>query len=99
MVDKRKVPVAWKEEIKKGFKAALKTTAKHDGTKGYFLGRRVHHGVIGGGLFLLGLKIDSPYVIGYGLGLMLDDIDDIFQWLDFEKGGDSKSCISFDKNS
>jgi len=48
-------------------------------------------------LFLLGLKIDSPYVIGYGLGLMLDDIDDIFQWLDFEKGGDSKSFISFEK--
>jgi len=40
MVDKRKVPVAWKEEIEKGFKAALKTAAKHDGTKGYFLGRR-----------------------------------------------------------
>ena len=99
MITKKKVPDTWKEEIKEGFKAALKTAAKHDSTKGYFLGRRVHHGVIGGGLFLRGLKIDSPYVIGYGLGLMLDDIDDIFQWLDFEKGGDSKSFISFDKNS
>jgi len=45
---------------------------------------------------LLGLKIDSPYVIGYGLGLMLDDIDDIGNWLDFEKGGDSNSFISFE---
>ena len=53
-------------------------------------------GTIGGGLFLLGLKIDSPYVIGYGLGLMLDDIDDIGNWLDFKKGGDPNSFISFE---
>ena len=97
MISKKKVPDTWKEEIKKGFKAALKTTAKHDGTKGYFLGRRVHHGLVGGGMFLLGLEINSPYVVGYGLGLMLDDIDDIGKWLDFEKGGDSKSFISFKK--
>ena len=99
MITKKKVPDTWKKEIKEGFKAALKTAAKHDSTKGYFLGRRVHHGVVGGGMFLRGIKIKSPYVIGFGLGLMLDDINDIGQWLDFEKGGDSKSFISFDKNS
>ena len=98
MVSKKKVSTAWKEEIEKGFKDALKTTAKHDGSKGYFLGRRVHHGTVGGGLFLLGFKIGSPYVIGFGLGLMLDDIDDIGNWLDFEKGGDSNSFISFEKS-
>jgi len=27
---------------------------------------------------------------------MLDDIDDIGNWLDFEKGGDSNSFISFE---
>ena len=95
--EKRKVPSVWKKEIKKGFKAALKLAAKHDGTKGYFLGRRVHHGMVGGGMFLLGFKIDNPYIIGFGLGLMLDDIDDIGVWLDFEKGGDPNSFISFKK--
>lgn len=95
MNSKKIVPNIWKEEIKKGFKDALEIIAKHDGTKGYFLGRRVHHGVIGGGLFLLGFKVSSPFLIGYGLGLMLDDIDDIGIWLDFEKGGDPNSFISF----
>ena len=52
---------------------------------------------MGGGLFLLGLKIGSPYIIGFGLGLMLDDIGDIDKWLEFEKGGDSNSFISFHK--
>lgn len=91
---KKKVPEAWKEEIKKGYKAAMDTVAKHDGSKTYFLGRRVHHGLVGGAIFLGGLKYDSPFFIGFGLGLMLDDIDDIFNWLDFEKGGDSNSLIS-----
>ena len=45
-------------------------------------------GLLGGGVVLLGLKFDVPYLIGYGFGLMVDDFDDIFQWLDFEKGGD-----------
>jgi len=97
MVSKKKVPSVWKKEIEKGFKDALKIAAKHDGTKGYFLGRRVHHGVVGGGLFLLGFETNSPYIIGFGLGLMLDDIDDIDKWLDFEKGGDPGSFISFEK--
>jgi len=97
MSSKKKVPDVWKKEIEKGFKDALNITAKHDGTKGYFLGHRVHHGTIGGGLFLLGLEIGSPYIVGFGLGLMLDDIGDIDKWLEFEKGGDSNSFISFDK--
>ena len=93
---KKKVPEIWKDEIKKGYKSAMDTVAKHDGTKGYFLERRVHHGLVGGGLFLLGFKLGSPFVIGYGLGLMLDDINDIGQWLDFEKGGKPDSFISFE---
>ena len=93
---KKKVPEIWKGEIKKGYKSAMDTVAKHDGTKGYFLGRRVHHELVGGGLFLLGFKLGSPFVIGYGLGLMLDDIKDIGQWLDFEKGGKPDSFISFE---
>ncbi len=97
MVSKKKVPSVWKKEIEKGFKDALKIAAKHDGAKGYFLGFRVHHGAVGGGLFLLGFEIKSPYIIGFGLGLMLDDIDDIGKWLDFEKGGASASFISFEK--
>ena len=97
MTSKKKVPAVWEEEIKKGFKDALKTVVKHDGTKGYFLGRRVHHGIVGGGIFLFALKIESPYFVGYGLGLMLDDISDIGKWLSFEKGGDSNSFISFKK--
>jgi len=95
-MSKKKVPEIWKDEIKKGYKAAMDTVVKHDGSKGYFLGHRVHHGVIGGGVFLLGFKLASPFFIGYGLGLMLDDIDDIFQWLDFEKGGKADSFISFE---
>jgi len=82
MSSKKKVPDIWKEEIEKG---------------GYFLGHRVHHGAVGGGLFLFGLKIGSPYIVGFGLGLMLDDIGDIDKWLDFEKGGDSNSFFSFKK--
>ena len=97
MSSKKKVPETWKEEIEKGYKAAMDTVAKHDGTKGYFLNRRVHHGLVGGGLFLLGFKLGSPFIIGYGLGLMLDDISDIGSWLDFEKGGKPDSFISFEK--
>ena len=96
MISKKKVPETWKEEIEKGYKSAMDTVAKHDGTKGYFLNRRVHHGLVGGGLFLLGFKLGSPFVIGYGLGLMLDDISDIGSWLDFEKGGKPDSFISFE---
>ena len=96
MSSKKKVPETWKEEIEKGYKAAMDTVAKHDGTKGYFLNRRVHHGLVGGGLFLLGFKLGSPFIIGYGLGLMLDDISDIGSWLDFEKGGKPNSFISFE---
>ena len=76
---------------------ALNLATKYDSTKGYFLGHRVHHGTVGGGLFLLGLKIGSPYIIGFGLGLMLDDFGDIDKWLEFEKGGDPNSFISFEK--
>ena len=65
---KKKVPDVWRAEIEKGFKAALDTVSKHDGSKGYFLGRRVHHGTLGGGLFLLGLEIGSTFIIGYGWG-------------------------------
>jgi len=98
MTTKKKVPSEYESEIKKGFNDAFKITIKTNGTQGYFLGRRVHHGLVGGGLFLLGLKIKSAYLIGYSLGLMLDDIDDIFNWLDFEKGGDPNSIISFKKS-
>ena len=97
MITKKKVPDTWKEEIKKGFKVALKTTARHDSSQGFFLGIRVHHGLLGGGIVLLGLKFNVPYLVGYGFGLMLDDIDDIGQWLDFEKGGDPNKFISFEK--
>ena len=97
MSDKKKVPDVSKKEIEEGFKDALNVSAKHDSTKGYFLGHRVHHGTVGGGLFLFGFKIVSPYIIGFGLGLMLDDISDIDKWLDFEKGGDSNSFFSFNK--
>ena len=97
MNEKKTVPSEWEEDIKKGFNDAFNLTAKTEGTKGYFLGRRVHHGVVGGGVFALALKISSPYFVGYGLGLMLDDIGDIGQWLDFEKGGKSDSFISFEK--
>ena len=97
MSEKKKVPNTWKKEIEKGAKDALNITGKQDDGKGYFLGRRVHHGTVGGGLFLLGLKYGIPYIVGFGLGLMLDDISDIGKWLDFEKGGDSNSFISFKK--
>ena len=92
---KKKVPEVWKAEIKKGWMDALKIVGKHDGKRGFFLGHRVHHGTVGGGLFLLGFKIESPYIIGFGLGLMIDDLDDWTNWLDFEKGGDSNKFISF----
>ena len=60
---KKKVPETWKEEIEKGYKSAMDTVAKHDGTKGYFLNRRVHHGLLGGGLFFFGLSIDPNSII------------------------------------
>ena len=37
MNSKKKVPDTWKKEIKKGFKAALKTAAKHDGSKRFLI--------------------------------------------------------------
>lgn len=97
MISKKKVPEIWKDEIKKGYKDAMDTVSKHDDSKTFFLGHRVHHGVLGGAVFLGGFKFGSPYFIGFGLGLMLDDIDDIGQWLYFEKGGDPNSILSYEK--
>jgi len=97
MIEKKRVPSEWEEDINKGFLDAFKAVGKTEGVKGYFLGRRVHHGIVGGALFIAAWKLQSAYFLGYALGLMLDDIGDIRKWLDFEKGGDPDSVISFKK--
>jgi len=45
--------------------------------KVYFGETRIHHYHVGGILALLGLISGSPTVIGFGTGLILDDIDDV----------------------
>ena len=45
--------------------------------KVYLGGTRVHHYHAGAAIALFGLLSGSPTVLGFGAGLVLDDIDDI----------------------
>ncbi len=40
-------------------------------------GIRIHHYQVGVGLFVLALLLKSPTLAGIGVGLFLDDIDDV----------------------
>ena len=66
-------------------------------SKVYIKGRRVHHGSIGAVLSLIGIiyqaKEDS-FVLGCAFALMEDDVEDMYEWFDFEKGGDHMKWIS-----
>ncbi len=61
--------------------------------KVYVLGHRVHHGLIGALVGLIGLDKGDAYLVGAGLAAVIDDIDDAEKWLDFEAGGDPNSII------
>ena len=50
-----------------------------------YVGRnRIHHGLVGAALTLLGAYEKDDKIIGFGKALMKDDIDDLPRWLDFE---------------
>jgi len=50
-----------------------------------YVGRkRIHHGLFGAALTLLGAYEKDDKIIGFGKALMKDDIDDLPKWLDFE---------------
>ena len=44
-------------------------------------GIRVHHGLVGAGMFVLGILSKRPHLAILGLILALDDIEDASEWL------------------
>lgn len=50
----------------------------------YIGGYRIHHGLVGTLLGLVGLITEKPAITGLGVKLALDDIDDIPDWINFE---------------
>jgi len=52
--------------------------------KVYVSGKRIHHGLFGAALTLLGAYEKDDKIIGFGKALMKDDIHDLPQWLDFD---------------
>ena len=47
-------------------------------------GHRMHHGLVGAAMVVLGLLSKKPHVAAFGGVLALDDIEDLPHWLDFE---------------
>lgn len=54
-------------------------------SKVYIGGKRIHHGLVGAVLILLGAIEQDDYIKGFGKALMKDDIDDLPYWLDFDE--------------
>ncbi len=52
--------------------------------KVYIDGYRIHHGLVGAILGLIGAIIEKPALTGFGAKLAIDDIADIPNWLNFE---------------
>ncbi len=48
-------------------------------------GRRMHHGLLGAVLVVLGVALKRSDVVAFGLILALDDIEDLPHWFDFER--------------
>ena len=67
--------------IESGLIAALSAgrlwNSQSDPPKVYVGNTRVHHYQVGMGLAVLGLILRSPTITGVGIGLFLDDIDDV----------------------
>lgn len=88
------------EQFQNGLEVAKLTTKnwnKQDNPpKVFIVGKRFHHGLLGlATAAFAGLTKDS-LGLGYGYGLMLDDIADSAGWFKFENGGDLKKLISFE---
>lgn len=61
----------------------------------YIFGRRLHHGLIGLLLTIIGILLKIPMMIGIGFQLLIDDIDDWSEWINFEIGGNPDKIISY----
>ena len=61
--------------------------------KVYIFDKRIHHGLVSTAIGLLGLYKNDPYLVGAGIAGLVDDIDDVDHWLDFESGGNPNSII------
>ena len=53
--------------------------------KAYPGGRRMHHGLLGAVLAVLGVALKRSDVVAFGSILALDDIEDLPRWFDFER--------------
>lgn len=88
------------QEFDKGLELAREATMNWNNQpnpgKVFIKGRRIHHGAAGTGVVLLGIITQSSKILGYAYGLMEDDIGDIDEWFNFEKGGDPNSIFSME---
>jgi hypothetical protein len=62
-----------------------KWNSQSNPSKVYIGGYRIHHGLVGALLGLAGLITEKPAITGLGVKLALDDIDDMPDWLNFER--------------
>jgi len=92
-----KARISKKHTFDGGFQDAEKQTLNWNSQtckpRVYVFGNRMHHGLAGTILLGVGLYYKVPYLVGYGTGLVVDDIHDAEHWLDFESGGDPNAII------
>ena len=64
---------------------SLVNTWNKSGKSTFSIGdKRIHHGLAGTALFILGAVTRSPGIAGIGWGLMKDDITDAPDWFKFQ---------------
>ena len=75
--------------FEQGFRSAQAITnmwnSQSSPQKVHVFGRRIHHGEVGIGIALYGLANKDYWLIGFGLGLTFDDIQDAHEWFTFKK--------------
>ena len=57
-------------------------------------GNRVHHGLVGALLLVIGTLSEKPHVAAAGAVLAVDDIEDLLQWLDFKENSTIGSNVA-----
>lgn len=95
-----KLPFFNEEQFQNGLKVARLTTKnwnkQDDPPKVFIFGKRVHHGLGGLATVVLAVLGRDSFGLGYGYGLIVDDIADSDEWFNFENGGDLNKLISFE---